>query len=195
MVGQSKAATPTREKFEARGPGTKLQSQPMPESSDKQTHLDSLGAEGSALSQTEIKEQLDRLTKQIERSTKEHDRIRKEMSFYQTRINSAPQIKQSLLTKKGEVELNTRQTDNPFIVVKPASFPEEPFGRSTAGLAFLGCFLGACVGLGLSVLRNTETQAYLNEEELIHQTGLPVLASISRIAPEDLSVDLTANER
>ncbi len=212
VIGQSKATTPTREKFEARGPGTKLQSQPMPESSDKQTHLDSLGAEGSALSQTEIKEQLDRLTKQIERSTKEHDRIRKEMSFYQTRMNSAPQIKQmheavlnaydtakqnyqSLLTKKGEVELNTRQTDNPFIVVKPASFPEEPFGRSTAGLAFLGCFLGACVGLGLSVLRNTETQAYLNEEELIHQTGLPVLASISRIAPEDLSVDLTANER
>jgi uncharacterized protein involved in exopolysaccharide biosynthesis len=214
LIGQSKATTSTREKLEARAPGTKLQLQQLPESSDKQTPLDSLGAEGSgsALSQREIKEQLDRLSKQIERSSQEHDRIRKEMSFYQTRINSAPQIKQmhnavlngyetakqnyqSLLTKKTEVELSARQTDNQFIVVKPASFPEERLGWGTAGLAFLGCFLGACVGLGLSVLRNTETQAYLNEEELIHQTGLPVLASISRIVPEDLSVDLTANER
>jgi uncharacterized protein involved in exopolysaccharide biosynthesis len=163
---------------------------------------------GSSHAKDEARDQLQRLDEQIKRNAQEHERIRKEMSFYQARVDSAPQVKrmhdaalsayeaakqnyQNLLTRKNELELSNRQGESQFSVAKPASFPEEALGRSKLGFALLGCFLGVCVGVGLSVIRGSEAEPPLREEELMRLTDLPVLASIPRIASDDSGVEVT----
>jgi hypothetical protein len=210
-LGQTKLSsvnTPNRDESTAPSSPTSHVS-PTADSRDSQSQHLGVRTEGpgSGHAKAETREQLERLDEQIKRNTQEHERIRKEMSFYQARVDSAPQVKrmhdaalsayeaakqnyESLLTKKNELELSNRQGESQFSVAKPASFPEEALGKSKLGFAFLGCFLGVCVGVGLSVIRSSETQPGLREEELMRLTDLPVLASIPRIASDDSGVEV-----
>jgi hypothetical protein len=213
-LGQTKLSsvnTPNRDESTAPSTPTNHLS-PTADSGDNQSQHLGVRTEGpgSGHAKAETREQLQRLDEQIKRNTQEHERIRKEMSIYQARVDSAPQVKrmhdaalsayeaakqnyQNLLTKKSELELSNRQGESQFSVAKPASFPEEALGRSKLGFAFLGCFLGVCVGVGLSVIRSSETQPHLREEELMRLTDLPVLASIPRIASDDSGVEVTTS--
>ena len=153
----------------------------------------------SNLSFVERKIRIDEFNKEIDQRKRQQAEIRKEMAVYQAKIDSAPKVRalqsgiardydkartryQELLAKKNEAEMTkaarTRSEPN-FKVLSPASFPETASETRDQFIAKLsGLLWGPLVAIGLVRLRSRAGEQRVSLEEVISQSGVPVLASI-----------------
>jgi uncharacterized protein involved in exopolysaccharide biosynthesis len=150
----------------------------------------------SSLTFSEIQGKIDQFNKEIDQRKRQQTEIRKEMALYQARIDSAPKVRalqsailrdyenakrryQELLAKKNETEMakaGKKSSEPSFQVLSPASFPETPTnGRFMARLS--GLLWGPLVAIGLVLLRSRRAEL-VSLEQVISQSGVPVLASI-----------------
>ena len=162
----------------------------------------------SSLNFAERQIKIDQFNKEIGERKRQQAEIRKEMAAYQGKIDSAPKIRalqsgiardydkaklhyQELLAKKNEAEVAKAakaKMEPSFKVLSPASFPDEPSdGRNQFMAKLSGLLWGPLVAIGLVALRNRTGEQRISLEEVISESGLPVLASIPWI-PSDSQV-------
>ena len=142
---------------------------------------------------------IDEFNKEIDQRKRQQAEIRREMAVYQAKIDSAPKVRalqsgiardydkarlhyQELLAKKNEAEMTKaakKQMEPTFKVVSPASLPETPSETPHQFIAKLsGLLWGPLVAIGLVRSRRKTGEEKLSLEEVISQSGVPVLASI-----------------
>ena len=162
----------------------------------------------SSLNFAERQIKIDQFNKEIGERKRQQTEIRKEMAAYQGKIDSAPKIRalqsgvardydkarlhyQELLAKKNEAEMAKAakaKIEPSFKVLSRASFPDAPSdGRNQFIAKLSGLLWGPLVAIGLVALRNRTGEQRISLEEVISQSGLPVLASIPWI-PSDSQV-------
>ena len=147
---------------------------------------------------SEIQLRIDQLNKEIEHLRVQQSEIRKQMAPYQAKIDSAPKIKalqkvvsdyesakrrhQELLAKKNEIEMakaEKRMSGPSFQVLSSASFSDIPSNGQNRFMARLvGLLFGLLVSIGLVVSQSGRVGQRASLEEVVRQSGLPVLASI-----------------
>jgi hypothetical protein len=142
---------------------------------------------------------IDEFNKEIDQRKRQQAEIRKQMAVYQAKIDSAPKVRalqsgiardydrarlhyQELLAKKNEDEMTKvakKQMEPTFRVLSPASLPQTPSETPHQFLAKLsGLLWGPLVAIGLVRSRRKTGEEKLSIEEVISQSGVPVLASI-----------------
>jgi LPXTG-motif cell wall-anchored protein len=148
-----------------------------------------------------IKGEILKLNRQIDQHTREQEKMQKEMSIYQSRLNSTPQVKRiqnaigrdyetakqnykNLLAKRNELQFEDERSGQLLRMLTSPSFPRKTGEQQMSVLLSLGLVLGLLVGIGLALLRKEKTKPPLSEEEFLSQSGLSVLASIPRICVE-----------
>jgi len=156
----------------------------------------------SSLTFSEIQRKIDQFNKEIEQRKGQQTEIRNEMALYQARIDSAPKVRalqitivrdhenakrryQHLLAKKNEnpmAKVAKEISESSFQVLSPASFPDTPSNSHNRFMARLsGLLWGPLVAIGF-VLRSRRAEQKVSLEQVISQSGVPVLASIPWIS-------------
>jgi uncharacterized protein involved in exopolysaccharide biosynthesis len=147
---------------------------------------------------SEIQLRIDQLNQEIEHLRGQQSEIRKQMAPYQARIDSAPKVKalqkvvsdhesakrryQGLLAKRNEMERARNEkklSGSRFQVVSPATFSDTPSnGQSLFMVRLAGLLSGLLVSIGLVASRSRRVGQKASLDEVVRQSGLPVLASI-----------------
>jgi uncharacterized protein involved in exopolysaccharide biosynthesis len=180
-------------------------SEPVSEPPDSKLQLgtqtaDSLAQSNpSGLTFAERQVKIDQFNREIDQRRRQQAEIRKEMAVYQAKIDSAPKVRalqsaivrdydnaklhyQKLLAKKNEAEMAKAaktKMEPSFQVLSPASFPDTPSNSRHQFMAKLsGLLWGPLVAIGLVTLRRRTVEQKVSLEEVIRQSGVPVLASI-----------------
>jgi uncharacterized protein involved in exopolysaccharide biosynthesis len=153
----------------------------------------------STLTFAERQIKIDELNKEIDQRKREQTEIRKEMAVYQARIDSAPKVRslqsgivrdyenaklryKELLAKKNRAEIAKaakRNSGPNFQVLSPASYPDTPSNSLYRLMVkFSGLLWGPLLAIGLAALRSMGGEQKQSLEQVISESGVPVLASI-----------------
>jgi uncharacterized protein involved in exopolysaccharide biosynthesis len=146
---------------------------------------------------------------EIKRMKDEERELKKQLNFYQTRIEEGPKREQelilitrdydllksnyrSLMDKKIQSQmaenLERKQQGEQFKILDPARMPEKPFKPDRDKILLVGAVLGLAAGLGLTWFRENLDQSFHSEADLEAHLGLPILAVIPNLKEEDKAI-------
>jgi len=170
----------------------------------------------SNLTFAERQVKIDQLNQEIDQRKREQAEIRKEMAVYQARIDSAPKVRslqsgivrdyentklryQELLAKKNKAEMAKAAKWNSgpnFQVLSPASYPDAPSnGLYRFMVKLSGLLWGPLLAIGWVALRSTGEAQKLSLEQVIRESGVPVLALIPWIPEGSVQPNSQASSR
>lgn len=142
---------------------------------------------------------------EIKRLKDEERDLKKQINFYQARIEETPKREQelllltrdydlmktnyqSLMDKKIQSQmaenLERKQQGEQFKILDPARMPEKPIKPDRDKILLIGAFIGLVAGMGLAWFRETMDQSFHSESELEAYLGLPVIAAIPNLNGE-----------
>ena len=128
--------------------------------------------------------------------------IRRQISMYQARVESAPMVEQQLLSVQRDYELEKKQYGDlseklraatiaesvernrggeQFSVLYPAAYPTDPVKPVPLRVMLLSIVAGICVGAALTLGREYLDRSVHDLRELRDDLDLPVLGEVARI--------------
>jgi uncharacterized protein involved in exopolysaccharide biosynthesis len=129
---------------------------------------------------------------------------RRQISTYQSRVESAPMVEQQLasmmrdyeLEKQQYSELSTRlhaatiaesvernRSGEQFKILYPASYPTEPVKPVPLRVMLMSLLGGLCAGVGLTLAGEYLDRTVHNVRDLRDEFDVPVLGEVTRIQP------------
>jgi len=142
---------------------------------------------------------------EAKRLREEEKELKKQINFYQIRIEETPKREQELLLLSRDYDLmkanyqslmdkkiqsqmaenlERKQQGEQFKILDPARMPEKPIKPDRDKILLVGAFIGLVAGLGLAWFRETMDQSFHSEAELESYLGLPVIAAIPNLNGE-----------
>jgi succinoglycan biosynthesis transport protein ExoP len=130
--------------------------------------------------------------------------IRRQISVYQARVESAPMVEQQLASVQRDYDLEKQQYSElssklhaagmaenvernrrgeQFTVLYPAPYPSEPIKPVPLRVMLLSVVAGICLGAALTLGREYLDRSVHNARELRDELDLPVLGEVPRIQP------------
>ena len=130
--------------------------------------------------------------------------LRRQISLYQARVESAPMVEQQLTSVQRDYDLEKQQYSDlssklhaatmaesverngrgeQFTVLYPAMFPSEPVKPVPLRVMLLSIVAGICLGAALTLGREYLDRSVHNVRELRDELDLPVLGEVARIQP------------
>ncbi len=151
-------------------------------------------------------EQYNTAVMEAKRLRNEEKELKKQINFYQARIEETPKREQELLLLTRDYELlktnyqslmdkkiqsqmaenlERKQQGEQFKILDPARLPEKPIKPDRDKILLIGIFIGLVAGLGLAWFRETLDQTFHSETDLEAHLGLSILAIIPNLKEQE----------
>ena len=165
---------------------------------------------------SEIKTELESLTRQVDQKEQEEIRLRAMIGDYQNRVESAPARESeltelmrdydtlqhsytTLLSKKEEAQvsanLERHQIGEQFKILDPARLPEKPYSPNRPLLYAVGSVLGLGVGVLLAGFLEYRDTSLKSDSDVVATLMLPVLAIIPELTTSESELAKTRQKR
>ncbi len=155
-------------------------------------------------------EQYNNASIEVKRLNEEEQELKKQMAFYQRRIEETPKREQellmltrdydmlkasyqSLLDKNLQAQmaenLERKQKGEQFRILDPAVLPEKPIKPNRNKILLIGSVLGLVLGLGLTWFRESLDQSFRMVSVVEDHLGIPVVATLPNLKEKKLEAE------
>jgi polysaccharide chain length determinant protein (PEP-CTERM system associated) len=146
-----------------------------------------------------VREEILAIDRQIAAKEKEETRLQGVITDYQRRVEATPtreselveltrdystiqQMYRTLLSKNEDAKISAnlerRQIGEQFKLVDAARLPEAPFSPDRTKIGGMGAFVGAALGIALTILLEYRDTTLKTDEDVLLALALPVLALV-----------------
>lgn len=158
----------------------------------------------------QVTEQYNNAVLEAKRLDEEEKNLKKQIGFYQRRIEDTPKREQelvlltrdydmlktnyqSLLDKNLQAQmaenLERKQKGEQFRILDPAVLPEKPIKPNRNKILLIGSLLGLVLGLGLTWFRESLDQSFRMVSVVEDHLGIPVVATLPNLKEKKLEAE------